>query len=193
MRHAVTPTEQTNSWFRPYQDVNSFHNWGIAPEGLAAELIPQLLSPEGDIEAYVHCSLPWAGIMWHPEREAPFTERDKQLFNLYFQRYPMQTLILAAGQGTRLRPYTNDRPKCMVALAGKPLLHRQMAAMAACGVSNGITVIGGYRSGDLDTLGGDLVLNPEYATTNMVRTLFLRAREDEARRGSADQLRGYRL
>ena len=60
----------------------------------------------------------------------------------------------------------------MVALAGKPLLHRQMAAMAACGVSNGITVIGGYRSDDLDTLGGDLVLNPEYATTNMVRTLF---------------------
>ena len=84
----------------------------------------------------------------------------------------MQTLILAAGQGTRLRPYTNDRPKCMVALAGKPLLHRQMAAMAACGVSNGITIIGGYRSEDLDTLGGDLVLNPEYATTNMVRTLF---------------------
>jgi choline kinase len=60
----------------------------------------------------------------------------------------------------------------MVALAGKPLLHRQMAAMAACGVSNGITIIGGYRSEDLDTLGGDLVLNPEYATTNMVRTLF---------------------
>lgn len=84
----------------------------------------------------------------------------------------MQTLILAAGQGTRLRPYTNDRPKCMVALAGKPLLHRQMAAMAACGIKDGIAIIGGYRSGDLDTLGADLVLNPEYATTNMVRTLF---------------------
>ena len=60
----------------------------------------------------------------------------------------------------------------LTALAGKPLLHRQMAAMAACGVSDGITIIGGYRSDDLDTLGGDLVLNPEYATTNMVRTLF---------------------
>lgn len=87
-RHAVTPTEQTNSWFRPYQDVNSFHNWGISPEGLVAELIPQLLSPEGDIEAYVHRSLPWAGIMWHPEREAPFTERDKQLFNCIFRGTP---------------------------------------------------------------------------------------------------------
>lgn len=88
VRHAVTPTEQTNSWFRPYQDVNSFHNWGVSPEGLVAELIPQLLSPEGDIEAYVHRSLPWAGIMWHPEREAPFTERDKQLFNCIFRGTP---------------------------------------------------------------------------------------------------------
>lgn len=84
----------------------------------------------------------------------------------------MRTLILAAGQGTRLRPYTEDRPKCMVALAGVPLLHRQMAAMRQCGITDGITVIGGYRSGDLDALGAGLVINPEYASTNMVRTLF---------------------
>lgn len=84
----------------------------------------------------------------------------------------MQTLILAAGKGTRLRPYTNDRPKCMVALAGKPLLHRQMEAMKACGVNDGMTIIGGYRAEDLNTQGGDLVLNPEFASTNMVRTLF---------------------
>ena len=88
VRHAVTPTAQTNRWFHPYQDVNSFHNWGIALDGLAADLLPQLLSPEGDIEAYVHRSLPWAGIMWHPERETPFTERDKQLFNGIFRGTP---------------------------------------------------------------------------------------------------------
>ncbi|MFL1403938.1 NTP transferase domain-containing protein [Marinobacter sp. M1N3S26] len=84
----------------------------------------------------------------------------------------MQTLILAAGQGTRLRPYTNDRPKCMVPLSGKPLLHHQMAAMAACGVRENITVIGGYRADDLDTLQAGLVLNPRYDATNMVLTLF---------------------
>ncbi|WP_420390490.1 gamma-glutamyl-gamma-aminobutyrate hydrolase family protein [Marinobacter sp.] len=88
VRHAVTPALQTNSWFHSYQDVNSFHNWGIAPDGLAVDLLPQLLSPEGDIEAYVHRSLPWAGIMWHPEREAPFAERDKQLFNCIFRGTP---------------------------------------------------------------------------------------------------------
>jgi len=88
VRHPVTPVGQVNTCFRPYLEVNSFHNWGIASEGLAADLTPQLLSPEGDIEAYLHQSLPWAGIMWHPERETPFTEDDKQLFNRIFRGTP---------------------------------------------------------------------------------------------------------
>ena len=38
----------------------------------------------------------------------------------------MRAVILAAGQGIRLRPYTDDRPKCMVSLAGKPLIQHQL-------------------------------------------------------------------
>ena len=34
----------------------------------------------------------------------------------------MKALLLAAGLGTRLRPLTNDIPKCMVPLGGRPLL-----------------------------------------------------------------------
>lgn len=84
----------------------------------------------------------------------------------------MKTIILAAGQGTRLRPYTNDKPKCMVSLAGQPLLHHQLDAMAACGVRYGIAVVGGYLSDRLDTRGAEVVINPRYAETNMVQTLF---------------------
>jgi choline kinase len=84
----------------------------------------------------------------------------------------MRTIILAAGQGTRLRPYTNDKPKCMVSLAGQPLLHHQLDAMAACGVQQGITLVGGYLSDRLVGRNAEVVINPRYAETNMVQTLF---------------------
>lgn len=84
----------------------------------------------------------------------------------------MNTIILAAGQGTRLRPHTNDRPKCMVELAGKPLLHHQLASLAACGVTDRISVVGGYCADRLDARGAAVRLNPRYADTNMVYTLF---------------------
>jgi choline kinase len=83
----------------------------------------------------------------------------------------MKAIILAAGQGTRLRPLTDDRPKCMVELAGTPLLDYQLRVLRAAGVSD-ITVIGGYRAEWLAREGVEVRLNPRFATTNMVSTLF---------------------
>ncbi|HZI57158.1 MAG TPA: sugar phosphate nucleotidyltransferase, partial [Verrucomicrobiae bacterium] len=34
----------------------------------------------------------------------------------------MKAFILAAGQGTRLRPLTNSVPKCLLPIQGIPLL-----------------------------------------------------------------------
>ena len=84
VRHQLqgTPFE---SAFDAFTEVNSFHDWGVPAGGLAPELIPQLFSEDGLIEAFTHKSLPWAGIMWHPEREAPFREADKALFNRIFR------------------------------------------------------------------------------------------------------------
>ena len=45
----------------------------------------------------------------------------------------MKALIFAAGLGTRLRPLTNDRPKAMVEIAGKPLLQHVIERVAAAG------------------------------------------------------------
>lgn len=42
-------------------------------------------------------------------------------------------MIFAAGLGTRLRPLTNDRPKALVEVAGKPLLQHQIEKLKAAG------------------------------------------------------------
>ncbi|MEE1925399.1 phosphocholine cytidylyltransferase family protein [Pseudomonas sp. 148P] len=83
----------------------------------------------------------------------------------------MRVIILAAGQGTRLRPYTDDRPKCLVQLQGRALLHRQLDVLHTQGL-NDITLVGGYRAECLQDQGADLVINPRFAETNMVSTLF---------------------
>ncbi len=45
----------------------------------------------------------------------------------------MNAMIFAAGLGTRLRPLTNDRPKALVEVAGKPLLQHQIEKLKAAG------------------------------------------------------------
>lgn len=85
----------------------------------------------------------------------------------------MKVIILAAGQGTRLRPYTNDRPKCMVELKGKSLLHHQLDSLFHCGVGIiDIALVAGYLQEALIASGIKQYRNELYANTNMVATLF---------------------
>lgn len=45
-------------------------------------------------------------------------------------------IILAGGRGERLRPYTNDRPKPMVEVNGKPILYYQLTQLKKAGVED---------------------------------------------------------
>ena len=83
----------------------------------------------------------------------------------------MRAVILAAGRGTRLAPITNDRPKCLVELGGSSLLDHQIATLKSLKITD-ITVIAGYRAECLSERSLRIVLNPDYATSNMVYTLF---------------------
>ena len=88
----------------------------------------------------------------------------------------VKVIILAAGEGTRLRPYTDDRPKCLVEVNGTSLLDRQLAVLKSEFIKS-ITLIGGYRSDMLKRKNIRLRINKDYAVTNMVWTLF--CAEDE--------------
>jgi len=46
---------------------------------------------------------------------------------------PLRALLLAAGLGTRLRPITEHTPKCLVRVAGEPLLGRWLRQLDAAG------------------------------------------------------------
>jgi choline kinase len=85
----------------------------------------------------------------------------------------MKVIILAAGQGTRLRPYTDNMPKCMVNVGGKSLLFRQLDTMQNCKISfDDIALVGGYKIDAFNQLKIKVFKNPQYDSTNMVSTLF---------------------
>lgn len=49
------------------------------------------------------------------------------------KRKPLRALLLAAGLGTRLRPFTDKHPKCLAPLGGKPILGVWLDKLAAIG------------------------------------------------------------
>ena len=56
----------------------------------------------------------------------------------------MYALILAGGQGERLRPLTDSLPKPMVPLCGKPILAHQVEWLKSAGVTE-VVFLAGYR------------------------------------------------
>ncbi|WP_231190054.1 sugar phosphate nucleotidyltransferase [Haladaptatus sp. DYF46] len=57
----------------------------------------------------------------------------------------MKAVILAAGEGSRLRPLTNHRPKPMLPVGNKPLLESVIEAVSAAGITEIVLVVGYHR------------------------------------------------
>jgi len=83
----------------------------------------------------------------------------------------MRVIILAAGQGTRLRPLTDNKPKCMVELNNKPLIKHQLDLFEKYNITD-INVITGYLEEKIAFEGVRKFYNPQFDSTNMVSTLF---------------------
>lgn len=66
----------------------------------------------------------------------------------------MKGLLLAAGQGTRLRPLTDDRPKPMVDIAGEPAIAHELRWLRRQGVDD-LAINLHYRPDVLERFVGD--------------------------------------
>ncbi|HEI9846552.1 HAD-IIA family hydrolase [Morganella morganii] len=88
-------------------------------------------------------------------------------------------VILAAGVGSRLRPMTNNKPKCLVTTAGKPILQYQLDAYKNAGITD-IIIIVGYE-GDairnyckyIKDINIHIIENSEYEDSNNMYSLYL--------------------
>ena len=95
----------------------------------------------------------------------------------------MQAIILAAGLGTRLRPITDEVPKCMVSVYGIRIIDKQLDKLHKEGV-NDIVVHGGYKADvlkkHLERYNGiTFVENSRYAETNNMYSLYLALKHTE--------------
>jgi NDP-sugar pyrophosphorylase family protein len=64
--------------------------------------------------------------------------------NVRYASHNMHALVIAGGEGQRLRPLTDDRPKGMVPVAGKPILQHQLEWLRSNGLRHAVIACG-YR------------------------------------------------
>ncbi|MBA2661263.1 MAG: phosphocholine cytidylyltransferase family protein [Bradymonadaceae bacterium] len=83
----------------------------------------------------------------------------------------MKAIIIAAGMGSRLQHHTEERPKCMVEVAGRSILDHQLDAFRQNGVTD-IHIIRGYLAERLVVAGATYHANLDYRSNNILFSLF---------------------
>lgn len=90
----------------------------------------------------------------------------------------MKALILAAGLGSRLAPITDNCPKSLVPVNGKPILMKQIENLYENGITD-ITIVSGYKAEILESKVKELypeinIINSvDYATTNNMYSAYM--------------------
>lgn len=96
----------------------------------------------------------------------------------------MKAIILAAGIGSRLRPMTLNKPKCLVKVAGIPIIDYQIRSYIMAGIEE-IIVVTGYMSDKVKDFCNKycnfknfkIIENSDYDTTNNMYSLYLARQE----------------
>jgi choline kinase len=93
---------------------------------------------------------------------------------------PNRAIILAAGQGKRLLPLTETRPKCLIELSGRTLLAWQLLRLQAAGVQEAV-IVTGFRADAVEaevaaldlTMPVRLAFNPFYTVSDNTASCWI--------------------
>ncbi|MEM3555756.1 MAG: sugar phosphate nucleotidyltransferase [Candidatus Micrarchaeia archaeon] len=83
----------------------------------------------------------------------------------------MKGVIIAAGEGKRLKPLTHTRPKCMIPVAGKPILYHVIQVLKEAGIKDLVIVVKYMKEKIIDSFGDGrkLGVRIEYAEQKEMR------------------------
>lgn len=108
-------------------------------------------------------------------------EHKRDIINMTQQTsHSHKAVILAAGVGSRIRPLTDDCPKSLLLVAGKPILKQMIRNCQSCGISEFVIVLGyleerirRFVSETFPDLQVTFVVNDRFADTNTGYSLML--------------------
>lgn len=94
----------------------------------------------------------------------------------------MKAVILAAGQGTRIRSVHGERPKCLIEVDDSTILDHQLEALSKAGIDE-VAIVVGYQKEQIINYARarsltrkqriDFIENPAYALGNNIYSLWL--------------------
>jgi L-glutamine-phosphate cytidylyltransferase len=94
----------------------------------------------------------------------------------------MKAIILAAGQGTRIRSVHGEHPKCLIEVDNSTILDHQLEALSMAGIDD-VAIVVGYEKEQIVAHAGSrtpnaapkihFIENPAFAITNNIYSLWL--------------------